>query len=294
MFRLPKVFHVSHVVDDVDSAVRWYDDVFAPRSGWGRPTAGEGGDGTGPLGATRLALLSIGDIVMMPLHAAPGTAPERFRERMGQRLHSLALYVDDPEALIDHLTAQGLHLLDYLGQPVTDPLGEIWTRPRESPLVFEFFQPREGMGDPRYNDPEWSPSFWADEHPLGIQGAFYTCVTDDPEAAARLLVDGLLGSVVHQALTPYGTQSTFVRLSDQVTIEVAHPEDRSSRAAADLVAGGMFHAVTFRVGDLDRATRHFQSKGIRTEQVAPSHVAADPADTFGMVLRLTDLDIADW
>jgi catechol 2,3-dioxygenase-like lactoylglutathione lyase family enzyme len=291
MFSLPKVFHVTHVVDDFDAAVRWYEEVFAPRSGWGRPT---GAEGAGPLGTTRLALLSVGNTVMMPLRAAPGMGPERFRERMGQRLHSLALYVDDPQALIDHLTAQGQHLADYMGQPVTDPLGEIWTRPKQSPLVFEFFQPRDGMGDPRYNDPAWSPSYWRDEHPLGIQSAFYTCVTADSEAAVRFLVDGLLGSVVHEAVTPYGTRSRFVQLSDEVTIEVAQPVDRSSRAAADLAVGGMFHAVTFRVGDLDRATEHFEAHGVRTERVAPGHVAADPADTFGMLLRLTDRDVADW
>lgn len=298
MFQLPKVFHVTHVVDDVDTVVRWYDEVFAPRSGWGRPTSGDGGDGgggdAGPLGATRLSLLSIGPTVMMPLRAGPGMAPERFRERMGQRLHSLALYVDEPQALIDHLTAQGQHLADFLGRPVTDPLGEIWTRPRESPLVLEFFQPRDGMGDPRYNDPDWSPAYWRHGHPLGIEGAHYTLVTGDPEAATAFLVDGLLGRVVHRASTPHGTASTFVRLSDEVVVEVAEPVDPSSRAAADLAAGGMFHAVTFRVGDLDRAAAHFESHGIRTERPAPGHAVADPADTFGMLLRLTDRDVTAW
>jgi catechol 2,3-dioxygenase-like lactoylglutathione lyase family enzyme len=220
--------------------------------------------------------------------------PERFRERMGQRLHSLALYVDEPQELMDHLTSQGQHLADYLGQPATDPLGEIWTRPRESPLVFEFFQPREGMGDPRYNDPDWSPDFWRDEHPLGIQGAFYTCVTADPDAATGFLVEGLGGRVVHETDSPHGTRSRFVQLSDEVVLEVAQPVDRSSRAAADLAASASFHAVTFRVGDLDRAAAHFEAHGIRTETVAPGHVGADPADTLGMVLRLTDRDITGW
>jgi catechol 2,3-dioxygenase-like lactoylglutathione lyase family enzyme len=300
MFQLPKTFHVTHVVDDFDAAVRWYEDVFAPRSGWGRLTAGVGGGGQegaaaeGPLGSTRLALLSVGNTVMMPLRAAPGMGPERFRERMGQRLHSLALYVDEPQALIDHLTAQGQHLVDYLGQPVTDPLGEIWTRPRESPLVFEFFQPREGMGDPRYNDPAWSPSYWRDQHPLGIQDAFYTCVTADGEAATRFLVEGLLGTVVHRTETPYATRSSFVQLSDEVLVEVAQPVDQSSPAAVDLAAGGLFHAVTFRVRDLERATGHLEAKGVRTERVTAGHVTADPADTFGLLLRLTDRAAADW
>jgi catechol 2,3-dioxygenase-like lactoylglutathione lyase family enzyme len=299
-FQLPRVFHVTHVVDDLDAAVRWYDDVFAPRSGWGRLPGSDAGGGEadaaapGPLGSTRLSLLSIGPTVLMPLRAAPGTGPERFRARMGPRLHSLALYVDEPQALIDHLTARGQHLVDYLGQPVTDPLGEIWTRPRESPMVFELFQPREGMGDPRYNDPGWSPAFWRDEHPLGIHDAHCTCVTADREAATGFLVDGLFGRIVHEATTPYGTRSTFVELSDEVTIEVAEPVEPASRAAADLAAGGSFHAVTFRVGDLDRAAAHLGAKGVRTERVASGHVVAEPADAFGMLLRFTDRPVTDW
>jgi catechol 2,3-dioxygenase-like lactoylglutathione lyase family enzyme len=304
-FRLPKVFHVTHVVDDFDAAVAWYEDVFAPRSGWGRLAGGDDGGagdtgagaaagGGGPLGSTRLALLSIGPTVLMPLRAGPGMGPERFRERMGQRLHSFALYVDEPQALIDHLTAQGQHLADFLGQPVTDPLGEIWTRPRESPLVFEFFQPREGMGDPRYNDPDWSTAYWRDEHPLGIRSSFVSCVTADPATATAFLVDGLFGTVVHEATTPHGTRSTFVQLSDEVTIEVAEPLDASSPAGQDLAVGALLHAVTFRVADLDRATAHLEAKGVRTEQVAPGHVTAEPADTFGARFRLTDRDLTDW
>jgi hypothetical protein len=243
---------------------------------------------------TSLVLMAVGDVVMMPMQPRPGSSTDRYKTRLGQRLHSLALYVDEPVPLIDHLRGQGFRLTGSAGTELENPLDEIWTQPRESPMVFELFQPRESMGDPRINDPEWSSSYWRDEHPLGLESAFYTCVTPDVAAATKFFVDSFLGSVVHEAVTPYGTQSAFVRLSDEVVIEAAQPIEPDGDAARDLDAGGRFHAVTYRVVDLDRAAAHFESKGVRSKQVAAGHVVLEPADTFGALLRLTDRDVTDW
>jgi catechol 2,3-dioxygenase-like lactoylglutathione lyase family enzyme len=283
MSQFSKVFHVSHVVDDLGAAVAWYDDVFSPQV-WQRTE----------LFGTSLALLVVGDVVMMPMQPAPGASTDRFKTRFGPRLHSLALYVDEPVPLIDHLRGQGYRLTGSAGTELDNPQDEIWTQPRETPMVFELFQPRESMDDPRINDPAWSPAFWRDEHPLRLQGGMYTCVTADAEKATAFLVDTFFGSVVRSAITPYGTDSTFVRLSDEVTIEVAQPVDSDSDAARDLDVGGNFHAVTFRVADLDRATAHFESQGVAAKLVAPGHVVLDRADTFGVLLRLTDRDVTAW
>jgi hypothetical protein len=92
----------------------------------------------------------------------------------------------------------------------------------------------------------------------------------------------------------YGTRSSFVSLSDEVLLEVAEPQEPDSRAARDLASGGTFHAVTFRVADLDRAAAHVASKGIRTERPAPGHVVLDPDDAHGVLIRLTDRDVDQW
>lgn len=286
MFELPKVFHVSHVVDDLDVAMKWYDDLFSPRV-WQHTE----------LWGTSLALLVVGDVVMMPMQPAldPPSSPGKFKMRFGQRLHSLALYVDEPVPMIEHLRAQGLYLTGSRGTALDNPQDEIWTQPRETPMVFELFQPRESMNDPRLNEPDWSSAYWRDEHPLGIQGSVFTNVTGDRAKATAFYVDALRGTVLREGVaTPYGTTSNFVRLSDEVTMEVAQPTGTDSRAAADLEVGGTFHAVTFRVADLDRAAAHVESKGVRTERPAPGHVVLDPADSFGVLIRLTDRDLADW
>src|ERR1700722_10147229 len=136
MFELPRLFHVSHVVDDLDAAVAWYDEVFAPRL-WQRSE----------LFGTSIALLCVGDVVLMPMapsRDAP-SAPGRFRERFGERLHSLALYVTSPTELIEHLRSLGFRLTGSAGGELSDPRDEIWTQPRETPVLLEFLLSRQSM-----------------------------------------------------------------------------------------------------------------------------------------------------
>lgn len=283
MFALPKIFHVSHVVDDLDAAVAWYGEVFAPQV-WQR---------TELLGSG-LALLVIGDLVMMPMQPAPESGFARFRARSGERLHSLAVYVDEPEPLIEQLRGDGYYLRGFMGNALDNPQDEIWTKPGESPMVMEFFQPRESMGDPRLEEPDWSPAPWRDDHPMRIAGSVHTCITADAATATAFFTDTLPGTVVHRGETPYGTDSTFVRLGDQVTIEVAQPTDPAGAAAADLAAGGTYHAVTLTVGDLESAVAHAEAKGIGVERPAAGHAVLDPADTLGVRFRLTDRAVGAW
>jgi catechol 2,3-dioxygenase-like lactoylglutathione lyase family enzyme len=286
VFDLPKVFHVSHVVDDLDAAVAWYEDVFSSRL-WQRSE----------LFGTSLALLVVGDVVLMPMQPASAfpTAPGRFRQRFGQRLHSLALYVDNPDDLISHLRSQGLRLTGSDGTELRNPQDEIWTQPRETPILFEFFQPRTSMNDPRLEEQDWSSTFWRDDHPLGITGACFTVVTADPDAATRFFVEGLHGEVVHNGtVAAYGTSSAFVALSDEVMIEVAEPLEADTAAGRDLAQRATFHAVTFQVADLERAAGHIESKGVRTDRPAPGHLLLEPEDCFGVRFRITDRDISAW
>lgn len=285
MFEIQQVFHVSHVVDDLDAAVAWYDDVFAPRV-WQRTE----------LFGTSLALLVIGDTVLMPMWTGPGvpSSPGRFRERYGAHLHSLALYVDQPVEMIEHLRGLGLRLTGSSGQELEDPRDEIWTQPRQSPVVLELFEPRESMEDPRH-EADWSSSYWRNEHPLAIQDAWYTVVADDLAAATAFFEDALHGKVVHEsAETPLATQSRFVALGDSVVLEVARPLDPESRAARDLATRTTFHAVTFVVADLERAVEHVAGKGIGCSRPKEDVVVLDPADTLGVQFRLAASPFTTW
>jgi catechol 2,3-dioxygenase-like lactoylglutathione lyase family enzyme len=286
MFNLGQVFHVSHVVTDLDAAVRWYEDVLSAQV-WKRSE----------IGGLPLALLLVGDVSFMPMAPPvgwPGPA-RRFLDRYGPRLHSLALYVTEPEDLIEHLRSKGLRLTAYDGTELRDPRDEIWTQPRETPIVFEFFEPRESMGDPRVNDPTWTSSFSRDEHPMGVQGTHFTVLTSDRDAATGNLVDNFRGQVMHESnQTVHGTQSSFVGLGRDVVVEVAEPLDEESEVGRDLAAGGRFHAVTLHVRKLASALRYLQSRQVGVRQLGPGHAVLDRADTHGVLFHLSDRPVSDW
>lgn len=280
MFEVGDEFHVSHVVEDLDAAMDFYREVFEARE-WQRTSQG----------GVALGFVIVGDIVFMPMAPTRGTpvAPARFLERYGPKLHSLALYVDDPVDLIGHLRARGLRLSGSAGGELTDPRDEIWTHPRELPAAFEFFGPRDVTGDPRRNEQDWSSAHWREIHPMGITGASYVIVSPDRVAATAQLVDTLHGRVLHEGVkTAHATTSDFVGLGQTVVLEVAQPDDDASRAARALATGGGFHAVNLDVVDLDRAVDHVVSKGIRVERLADGHAVLDPDDTHGVLFRLTD------
>jgi catechol 2,3-dioxygenase-like lactoylglutathione lyase family enzyme len=286
MFQLTRVFHVSHVVDDLDRAMTWYDKVFSTRL-WQRSE----------LFGTSLALLVVGDLVLMPMQPATAysTAPGRFRDRFGPSLHSLALYVDRPTELIERLRDRGLRLTGADGGELRHAQDEIWTQPRQTPVLLEFFEPRASMNDPRLEDARWSPDYWRRIHPLGIIGSYFTVVAADAQAASEFFIDVLGGKVIHRGVVPgYGTQSTFVSLSRDVTIEVAEPTSSDGDASRDLRRQATFHAVTFRVTDLMRAVDHLEANGVRTEARGAGHVALRREDCLGVNFRLTDRDPSSW
>jgi catechol 2,3-dioxygenase-like lactoylglutathione lyase family enzyme len=286
MFNIGQVFHVSHVVDDLEAAVRWYEEVLSAQV-WQ----------SNQIGGVPLALLLVGDVSFMPMAPPVGSpgSPRRFLERYGPRLHSLALYVTDPVDLIEHLRSNGLRLTGHDGNELRDPRDEIWTQPRETPMVFEFFEPRESMGDPRTNDPAWRSSFSSEEHPMGVTGTHFTVVTSDLAAATGNLVDNFRGRVVHDSnQTVHGTRSSFVELGRNVVVEVAEPLDRETQAGRDLAAGGRFHAVTLLVRELAFAVHYLQSRQVGVHEVGPGDAVLDRADTHGVLFRLSERPLSEW
>lgn len=297
MFEVSRVFHLTHVVDDMDACLRWYDDVLGAQR--------LGDQMAGPTGG-QICLLLVGDLVLLPLApVATDAGTTRFRERFGEHLHSIAWFVEDPADLIDALTARGLALRDEYGRPVDGPEHEIWTPPRQAPCLLEFFRspsdpppdrpPVALPTDPRYQE-GWSPAAWL-EHPLGIVGtACITVVAEDQGAAVDFFTGALRGSVLAEVdQTPWATRSTMVAVGAHTVVEVATPLDTDSLAARDLAAnGGILHALTFQVADLAAAEAHLAGKGLAVTRAGDHGLAVDPADTHGLVLRFTDRPATTW
>ncbi|MGD9751541.1 MAG: VOC family protein [Acidimicrobiia bacterium] len=286
-FRVGKLFHLAHLVDDLDVVDWWYDEVFACERfyrGYEKP-------------ARRTAsLLVISDLVMEPI--MPSTAPEdaawplqKFRARFGNRLHSIAWYVDDIVACSAHLGDRGIRQVGLTGKPVLDPRDAVavWTHPKDSGALWEFCEPGFAA-DPRLAE-GWTAQRWRN-HPLQIERtAHITVLLEDVERAAALYGEALLGRLLHREEVPGSHIAAYWAVGEETVIEAYQPLDADSAAGRDLAANGEgVHALTFATADLDAAATFLRSKGHRLDPVATPGgdtfaVHLDPS--FGLNLAFT-------
>ena len=286
MFQIGKLFHLTHVVDDLDAVDAWYDDVFSVRRFY---------RGYEKLAGREASLLVIGDVVFEPMMPARveelrNLSVKRFHDRFGQHFHSIAWYVDDVNAISAALDGQGLRLYNLVGKQVEPPheTTAIWTHPRETYGQLEFALYADFIKDPRF-EPGWSAAPWR-EHPLGIVGASHIgVVVRDVAAAKQLYCDVLGGTLLVEEATPDGGQSAFVAVGEDTVVELTQPSSPTSRAGRDLEQNGEgIHSIIFRTNDLARASEFLATKGMRPEQDGAHTIVLGPDQAFGMVLGFTE------
>jgi hypothetical protein len=285
-------FHLIHVVDDQDEADAWYDEVFKPQrfiqKNWS------------DVERRWASLAMIGDFMIEVIE--PGPEPQdqaaplgRFRTRFGQHFHSLAWYVDAPDlrALFDELRTHGVRIAKPGGgifpDGDLDPGPTIFTHPKDTFGQLEFVALDDFWRghDPRFGA-AWTPSFWRDDHPLGIERvAHFTTVVADVEKA-RALFEGPIGGRLLHAEESATAESAFVAVASDSIVELARPTTAGSRLAADLAgAGELPHACTFKVVDLEAAERHVEGVGVSVADRSGNGFTLEPADCFGAVYAFT-------
>lgn len=290
MFKVGKVFHLAHVVEDLDPVDRWYDEVFGCERYY-RAVA--------KFAMREASLLVISDLCMEPIQVAKGLegadkAPiGRFLSRFGPRFHSIAWYVDDLSACVQDLGAAGLSQMDVAGRPIdpsraatwTDSAAHAsWTHPRETHAVWEFAEPGFA-GDPRLA-PGWTADRWRDEHPLGIERTSHLTVTFEDVDLARPLYEGVLhGTVLADRATDAG-RSVYFEVGEGV-VEARQPAP-GTRAAADIESRGEgVFAMTFEVVDIGRAAEFLASKDQVVETLDDGSLLIQPEHAFGITVGFT-------
>ena len=287
MFRIGKLFHLTHVVSDLTPVDRWYDEVFACTRYYHGFAKAAGRDAS---------LLAIGDIIMEPM--SPANVPnlrnqsvKRFHDRFGQHLHSIAFYVDDVPAISTHLAAQKLRMWDVVGRPVTPPNEKfaVWTHPKETHGQLEFAVVGTNTIDPRLQ-PAWSNQFWRERHPLGIEGASHiTVVVGDLPTAKRCYSEILGAKAIHEEETAGHKRSAYVAVGEDTVVELAQPLSATSREGQDLERNGEgVHALTFKTRDLAKAREFLKSKQLRPEPDGTASIVLGPEQAFGMVIGFTE------
>jgi len=287
MFKIGKLFHLTHVVSDLAAADRWYDEVFAVTRYY---------RGYEKLAGRDASLIAIGDVIMEPMMPArvanlQNQSVKKFHDRFGQHFHSIAWYVDNVEEISAALDRNGLRLFNIVGKQVKP--GEesfaIWTHPKDTHGQLEFAVVGKYTIDPRLQ-PAWSSSFWSQQHPLGIERASHiTVVVRDLRSAKRLYCDILGGKLIHEEESAGRKRSAFVAVGEDTVVELAQPLSQTSPEGREMEANGEgIYSVTFATRDLARVSAFLESKLLRPEPDGSESIVVGKDQAFGMVVGFTE------
>jgi catechol 2,3-dioxygenase-like lactoylglutathione lyase family enzyme len=290
MFKIGKLFHLTHVVDSLRAVDKWYDDVF---SGWRFYR------GYMKAAGRNASLVAISNCVLEPMQVAPVPGAEKlqvgkFHAKYGQHFHSIAWYVDSVQATADQLNKHEVRMVDMVGRAVTDRVHglAIWTHPKDSFGALEFAQVEDFTIDGRFH-PGWDGAFWRDRHPLQIERTSHvTVVVADLKKAIAFHQEVFGATLIHEEETPSQKKSAFFTFGEDNVVELAQPLSTSSPEARDLEhAGEGAYAVTFKTRDLNRAADFLRSKNQRIEAVGSNSLMINREDSFGIGVGFTNRKI---
>ena len=280
-----KLFHLAHLVDDLDATDRLYDEVFdCERYYRGYEKAAR----------REASLLVVADQCMEPIQ--PSSDPDdaqsplgRFRARFGSRMHSIAWYVDDIKVFTRRLLDHDIRVVGLTGRPVANPADAVavWTHPADTGALLEFCE-AGFAADPRLG-PDFSTARWRD-HPLALtRTSHVTVLLDDLADAARIYGDALGGELIHTDLSEPTTPRAFYAVGEDTVIEAVAPTTDTTPEGADhAAAGNAVHAITFATADLVGARDFLWTHGLGVTEVSPTHFWVNLDPGHGLKLGLTD------
>ncbi len=289
MFTIGKIYHVVHVVSNLDAADKWYDSIFSPNRYY---------HGYMDEAKRDASLLAIGDFVMEPVAVAkvPGaedSALGRFFARFGPRLHSVAWFVDSVPNAFDKFRQHNVRMYGADGIPLKAPKPgrAFFTHPKDTYGTLEF-APHGGLrpdSDPRLK-PGWSTAFWRDQHPLGMQRASHmTTLVRDLDKATAFYRDVVGGTLLHEEAIAGRKSSVYFALGNETVMELAQPLSSSSAEGRELErCGEGLYSVTIKVNDIRKAESFLRSKRMRIEAQDGGSFVLNREDSLGAVLGFTE------
>lgn len=283
-----KLFHLTHLVEDLSATDRLYDEVFACKRIYHDYEHV----------VRRLASLNIvADQCFEPMWLTDDPADaerslQRFKSRFGVRPHSIAWYVEDISTFTHHLQDCGIRLTTLTGKPLTDAarVEAVFTHAADTGALLEFCEARY-VDDPRLA-PGYDPSRWR-EHPLGLTHTSHiTVLVDDLDLARRVYGEALLGEHLSTDASDSSRPRAYYAVGTDTVIDAVAPTTSATPEGADhAAAGNAVHGVTFATVDLRRAVDFLARKGIETVRDGEHQVwlGLDPA--HGIRIGLTDAPI---
>jgi hypothetical protein len=142
--------------------------------------------------------------------------------------------------------------------------------------------------DPRTVD-GWTPLPPSEDSVGQIVHSHHTIVVNDMRPTVDFLVQMLDATVFYEEENvAFGTKSTYVSLGTRAsTFEIAVPISDGPAKLDQWRNGNTYHALNFKVRDLDRAVEHLRRIGVGIEIRAEGIITTDPKDCHGLRYGLT-------
>jgi extradiol dioxygenase family protein len=283
-----KLFHLAHLVNDLESTDRLYDDVFDCERyyhGYERPARREA------------SLVVVADQCLEPIQPSSDSADagwplQKFKARFGNRLHSIAWYVDDIKSFTARLIDHDIRVVGLTGKPVTDPADAVavWTHPGDTGALLEFCE-AGFAADPRLAD-DFSAQRWRD-HPLALtRTSHVTVLFGGLDEAQRVYGDALGGTLIHTDESDPSTPRAYYAIGEDTVIEAVAPTTTDTPEGSDHAeVGNGVHSITFATADLAGARAFLAEQGIDAAETAQGHVRVDLDPAHGLRMGLTDQKI---
>jgi hypothetical protein len=238
------------------------------------------------------SMLLIGDVCLLALSPTDlGSDEGRALAALSGQFSQIAIKVADARAAAAHLGAHGIaaqylhprHESLFFVTNATDTLG----------VRFEFCAV-DIPNDLRLRK-DWSPDWWADRHPLAIEGLSSIVTVSDHLAAASEFYSDVLGCMPlgQREVPEVGAKAAAFRLGLEYpfVIEAWVPSGtRSSLSRYVTNFGTGIYAITFKTRSLAGLAGHLETTGVRYRREGAHRVTIDSADSFGVTLSFVDED----
>lgn len=222
-------------------------------------------------------LMMVGDTMLVPIAPAgrgaePGNPVGDMLRRSAApgRWIGLALRVADIAAAAAWMEARGFRLHF---DPGMESIYFLIGRGQAMGMRLELLA-HDLPGDPR-RDPAWTPAWWRDEHPLGIEGLQAVAVSVPSLEQARALFAGRLDwpELGERPMPAERADCAAFAMGDAV-LEALCPQEADSPLGRHLSGVKGIWSITFKVRSAERAAAHLRSRGF--------DLVGDPADRFAI------------
>ena len=235
-------------------------------------------------------LMMVGDTMLIPI--APGgrglepdsPTGEMLRRNAGfNRWLGVALRVPDVEAAARWMAARGFSLHF---DPGMEKIYFLVGRGQVMGMRLELLC-QDLPGDPR-NDPAWTPAWWRDEHPLGIEGLQAIGLSAPSLDEARALFAERLDwpELGQRHLAADDADCLAFHMGDTV-LEAMVPRDADSPLARHLAGTKGIYCLTFKVRDAPAAAAYLRGKGLDLVGDLADRFAIRPDQAHGRLIRFT-------